>query len=376
MKSTRSKPALSAFFVAVAAALALAGCGSSGGIPSGDVAVVAGNQISLRAVNHWMYVIVKSQAASSPGTPVIVPTDPPNFASCVSEARAEIPQLKKTPTSQLRTDCKTDFQGLSQQAMQLLITAYWYQADAHKLGINVTPAQVQKALATTKKTQFQSESEYQTFVKQSGMTQADINYRILINQVYTKLAARHQTKVTSATIAAYYSAHKSSFGTAQTRNMRIVLTKTAAEASTAKAALQHGQTWKVVAKKYSTDPTTRNVGGLLSNVKAGQQDQALSTAAFAAPLNKLLGPIKGQFGYYVLDVIKITPATQQTLAQSTAQIRKTLSQQYATDAENVVDAHAKRDWLSKTHCLATYAMNQCSGYKAPKTSSSSTTAAP
>ncbi|MHB1835278.1 MAG: peptidyl-prolyl cis-trans isomerase [Solirubrobacteraceae bacterium] len=376
MKSRRSILALSAFFVA--AALAISACGSSsGGIPSGSVAVVAGNPISLRAVNHWMYVAAKGQAASSPGTPVIVPNDPPNFTRCINQARAEIPALKKTPASQLKTDCSQLFTNLSGQVMDFLIKAYWYQADAHKLGIHVTAAQVQQALDKAKKTQFTNAAQYQTFLKQSGMTEADISYRVLINQVFLKLQALHKQTVTPAAIASYYNAHKSTFGTPQTRNMRIVLTKTQAQAQAAKSALQSGQSWKTVAKKYSTDPTTKNSGGLLTNVTAGQQDQALSTAAFAAPLNKLLGPIKGQFGYYVLDVIKITPATQQTLSQATAQIKSTLTTQYANNAGNAVDAHAKKDWLAKTQCKATYAMADCSGYKPPKTSStSSATPAP
>ena len=91
--------------------------------------------------------------------------------------------------------------------------------------------------------------------------------------------------------------------------MRIVLTKTQAGAQAAKQALSHGQSWTVVAKKYSIDPTTKNKGGLLNGVTKGQQDAALSTAAFSAKVNKVIGPVKGQFGYYVIEVTKIVPAT-------------------------------------------------------------------
>ena len=128
-----------------------------------------------------------------------------------------------------------------------------------------------------------------------------------------------------------------------------------------------------MAKKYSIDPTTKNKGGVLTNVTAGQQDAALSKAAFAAPVNKLLGPVKGQFGYYVLEVTKITPATSQTLAQATPLIKQTLTGQLTQQAaQTAVDSQAKKDWLSKTTCRSQYAMADCKGYKAPKTS----TAAP
>jgi len=101
-----------------------------------------------------MFVAAKEQAAQSPGQPVIVPNDPPNFTKCVTQVKAEIPTLAKTSTKTLTADCKTLFTSLSSQVMDFLIKAYWYQADAHKMGINVTDAQVQKALAAAKKGQF------------------------------------------------------------------------------------------------------------------------------------------------------------------------------------------------------------------------------
>jgi foldase protein PrsA len=368
MKTLRSIPALGAFFVL--AAIAISACGSS--VPGNSVASVAGNPISLQAFNHWMYVDAKGQAASSPGQPVIVPNDPPNFTNCIAQARAKIPTLKKTPAKTLKADCKQLFTSLSSQVMDFLIKAYWYQGTAHKLGINLTNAQVQTALAKAKKGQFSTPAQFTAFLKQSGQTAADIAYRVRVNQIFMKLTARHPTTVTPAKIAAYYAAHKTQFGSPQTRNMRIVLTKTAAQAEAAKKALQKGQSWTVVAKKYSTDPTTKNKGGVLTNVTAGQQDAALSKAAFAAPANKVLGPVKGQFGYYILEVTKITPATQRSLAASTATIKQTLSGQLTQAAQTAVDNQAKKDWLSKTTCRAEYAMADCQGYKAPKTS----TAAP
>ncbi|HWE08139.1 MAG TPA: peptidyl-prolyl cis-trans isomerase [Solirubrobacteraceae bacterium] len=372
MKTPRSILALGAFFVLVA--MAIAGCGGSS-VPSGSVAAVAGNPISTRAFNHWMYVAAQGQAAQSPGQPVIVPEDPPNFTKCISQVKAEIPSLRKTADKTLKADCAQLFQSLSSQVMDFLIKAYWYQADAHKMGIKLTDAQVNAALAQAKKSQFQSAAQYETFLKQSGQTAQDILFRVRVNQIFTKLTSRHPTTVTPAMIAAYYTTHKSQFGTPETRNMRIVLTKTAAQAEAAKTALQHGQSWSTVAKKDSTDPTTKNKGGQLTGVTAGHQDAALSKAAFAAPANKLLGPIKGQFGYYVLQVTKITPAKQRSLAQSTPLIKQTLTSQLQSQAQTAVDSHASKNWKSQTKCLAQYAMADCSGYKAPKSSSTSSSAA-
>ncbi len=319
MKTRRSIPALGAFFVLIA--LAVSACGSS--VPDGSVAVVAGNPISHKAVNHWMFVLAKQQVSqSAPGQPVIVPNDPPRFSKCVKQVRVQIPALKNTKDAQIRADCKQLFTTLSGQVMDFLIRAYWYQAEAHKQHIHVTDAQVQQALATAKKSGFSTAAQFQNLLTTTGQTLADVTYRIRVQTIYSKLLAKHPTTVTPAQVASYYAAHKSSFGSPQTRDMRVVLTKTAAAAAAARKALDHGQSFAKVAKKYSIDPTTKSKGGLLTGVSAGQQDTALSTAAFgpSAKVGKLVGPIKGQFGYYVLEVTKITPAKSETLAQATKAI--------------------------------------------------------
>jgi foldase protein PrsA len=370
MKRIRMRLALGAFFV-LATAVALAGCG--GGVGSDQVAVVAGNPITTRAFNHWMYVAAKSQAAQSPGQPVIVPEDPPNFNQCVANVKKQIPQLASTPAKQLKTDCSQLFTSLSSQVMDFLIKAYWYQGEAHNQHINISDKQVQQAFNTAKQAQFPTTAQFQSFLSQTGQTLDDILFRFRINQVYTKLLSKHSTgSVTQAQIEQYYNAHKSQFGSASTRDIRIVLTKDQATANKAKQALQSGQSWAAVAKQYSIDPTTKNAGGLLKNVKQGQQDAALDQAAFSAPANQLQGPVKGQFGYYVLEVTAIHPGTQQSLAQATPQIRQTLTAQQQTNAQSAVDSKAKKDWQSKTECSKAYAMADCKGYKAPKTSTSTT----
>ena len=64
-----------------------------------------------------------------------------------------------------------------------------------------------------------------------------------------------------AAIQQYYNAHQNQFGTPETRNMRLVLTKTAAQANAAKRALQSGGAGARWRKQYSIDPTTRTTAG-------------------------------------------------------------------------------------------------------------------
>jgi foldase protein PrsA len=379
MKPLRSFPALCAFFVV--AALIVAGCGSSsssstgnaGTVPSTDAAVVAGNPITKRAVLHWMFVDAKGEAAQSPGSPVIVPTDPPEFPKCIAQVKKEIPTLAKESDAKIRTACQSAFTSYSQAVMGFLITGYWYQATAHKLGINLTPAQLTAAVNKAKtESGIKTAAAYKKFLASSGYTPQDIAFRIRISTIFMKLIKQHPTAVTNAEIASYYNAHKASYGSAEKLNLRIVLAKTQANANAAKAALQSGQSWDAVAKKYSIDPTTKDTGGLLKGITAKQEDAALSKAAFSAPLNQLQGPVKGQFGYYVFEVLSKTPATQQSLAQATKAIKSTLTTQKQTAAEAAVNKLASGQWKGSTVCNKLFATTDCSNYVKPKTTASAT----
>jgi foldase protein PrsA len=365
MMTKRYFTALGAFFVL---GLGIAACGSS--VPGNAVANVGGNPVTAQAFNHWMFVAAKSQAAQSPGQPVIVPTDPPQFNQCIANVRKQIPSLAKTATKTLRSDCQNLFTSLSSQVMDFLIKAYWYQAEAAKDHISVADSAVLKAFNTAKTQQFSTPAQYTAFLTQTGQTQDDIVFRFRINEIFKKLLAKQGSTVSAAAIQNYYTSHISQFSTPETRDLRIVLAKTAAQATAAKQALSKGQSWAAVAKKYSTDAATKNKGGALLGVVKGQQDAALDTAAFSATANQIIGPVKGQFGYYIVEVTKIHPAHRQTLAQATAVIRQTLTSQTQTAAQTAVDAAAKKHWLGQTSCRSGYAMADCSGYKAPKTSTS------
>ena len=80
--------------------------------------------------------------------------------------------------------------------LDFLIKAYWYQADAAKMGIKVTDAEVQKAFTTAKNSQFPTAAGYNTFLSQTGQTTQDVLFRFRINEILQKLSAKHTKAVT------------------------------------------------------------------------------------------------------------------------------------------------------------------------------------
>jgi Parvulin-like peptidyl-prolyl isomerase len=375
--------ALGAFFVSMA--LALAACGGDS-IPGNAVAKVGDASISKDTFNHWLQVAaISSQGSQQPGaaaTKASIP-DAPDFKNCIAEKAKSAPKPAKgqpKPTdATFKSQCSQEYDGLKQQVLQFLISSEWIQGEAKDQKVEVSQKDIDKQFETTKKQSFPKPKDFDNFLKTSGMTLEDIKFRVkldaLSNALRKKITAG-KDKVSDAQIQAYYDKNKSRFAQPERRDLRIILTKTQAKATEAKAALKSGQTFKAVAKKFSIDQASKNQGGVLLAVAKGQQEKALDTAVFAAQLSKLQGPVKTQFGFYIFKVGKITPASQQSVKDATATIKQLLASQ---NQQKALDAFVKdfRDkWKGKTNCRKEYTTQDCKNAPKPKTTTTGGTTTP
>ncbi|WP_052476335.1 peptidylprolyl isomerase [Cohnella kolymensis] len=73
-------------------------------------------------------------------------------------------------------------------------------------------------------------------------------------------------------------------------------------ANEVKAKLDKGGSWDELAKQYSTDPGSKDKGGLYDKQRAGQWDPAFKEAANTQEIGKIGEPVKSQFGYHVMKV--------------------------------------------------------------------------
>ena len=355
-----------------ACAVLIAGCGSD--VPTNGVAKIGDTVITKDQFNHWLNAAAHGSAA--PGSNVTVP-DPPNFAKCVAnQAKQPVPKGAKKPTSaQLKTQCKQQYDALKQQVMQFLVSAAWIQAEADKQGVQVSDKEVQKQFQDQKKQSFQKDEDYKKFLQSSGMTEADLLFRVKLdvisNDVRNKII-KGKDNVSQAQIASYYNKNKQRFAQPERRDLNVVLTRTKAKAAAAKQALDGGQSWASVAKKYSIDEASKAQGGKLPGVAKGQQEKSFDEAIFSAKKGDIVGPVKTQFGYYVFDVTKTTPASQQSLAQTKETIRNLLKSQNQQKALNDFVKKFRTDYKDKTKCAKAYVIPDCSN--APKTKTTPTPA--
>jgi foldase protein PrsA len=354
---------------------AVAGVGATfaacGGVPGNSVATVDGESIEKEDFSHWMTVASKSSGAQN----AAVPDPADDYAKCVAAKRKATPApakgQPKVTDAQLKTQCKTEYEQLRNQVLQLLISFQWIQGEADAMGIKVTDAEVKKAFDEQKKQSFPKEEDYKKFIQQSGQSNEDIIQRVKLDLLSNKIrdkVVKGKDNVSDKAISDFYNKNKARFAQPEKRDLRVVLTKTKANADKAKAALESGDSWKAVTKKYSIDDTSKAAGGKLPAQAKGTLDKELDDAVFSAKKGELVGPVKTQYGYYVFTVSAITEASQQTLAEAKETIKQTLQSQEQQKALDTFVKDFTKRWKDKTECAENYTTTDCkNGPKATPT---------
>jgi foldase protein PrsA len=367
---------LGAFFVLP---LALSACGDSG-VPGNAVVDIGGDPIKTSTFDHWFKVAATTQQQQTGATGAAAVPDPPNFTQCIANKKKTAAKPAKgqpNPTdATYKKQCQQEYNSLRDSVMQFLITSAWIEGESHDRGVKVSDTDVKKDFDKQRQQSFPKDKDYLAFLKSSGYVQEDLLYRIKVQDLTNKLRTKileGTDKVSSAQIADYYNKNKSRFSVPEKRDLRIVLTKTEAQANKAKAALEAGQSWKTVASKYSIDQGTRDNGGLLAAVPKGQQEKALDDATFSATKGKVGGPVKTQFGYYVFEVTKVTPGSQQSLDQSKDSIKQLLVSQQQQKKIDAFSKEFQKKWKDRTDCRKGYVTDDCKN--APKKSATTATAA-
>ncbi|HEX2233547.1 MAG TPA: peptidyl-prolyl cis-trans isomerase [Thermoleophilaceae bacterium] len=346
---------------AVLGAAAVAGCGNS--VPSGSVAKVGDATITKAEFDKWLGSASQGAAA---GGQAAAP-DPPEFEKCVA-AKQQQPQPQGGPKptkAQLKKQCRDEYDQLKGDVMQFLIQAEWVQQEAEEQDINVSDQEVRNRLEEEKKRAFpgkDGEKRYQEFLRTSGMSEEDILFRFRLETLQQKLTQKiteSEARVTDQDVKDYYDKNKQRFAQPERRDLNVVLTKTKARANQAKGALDDGQSFRQVARRYSIDEGSKSQGGKLPDVAEGQQEKAFNDAIFKARRGDLQGPVKTQFGWYVFEVTRVKPASQQSLEQSEETIKNLLRSQRQQKALDDWIKEFRERYKQQTVCAEDFEVAEC-----------------
>jgi len=143
--------------------------------------------------------------------------------------------------------------------------------------------------------------------------------------------------VSDADMQAWFSAHKSDYVAPEKRAMQVITANS--EASAASLAT----IWKAGAGWDAMQAAAKAAGATAVDLPLSTPDQVpspeLAKAAFAAPINAVIGPIKAVFGSQILRVTTITPAKNPSFESLRDSIRGKVAAEKALD---LIDARAQK----------------------------------
>ncbi len=345
--------------------LAVAGTGffAHGGEPGDAVATVDGQAIEQQEFDRWMTIAARS-------TDSVVPDPATGYRRCIAAKRKAMPAKgrSKVNDARLARQCKQDYARLRDQVLQLLISFKWIQGEAAAQNVIVTDAEVAQSFRQQKRQSFPKDADYQRFLERSGQTEDDVVQRVKLDLLSNKLRDKitaGKDQISEQASAQFSADHRSRFAEPEKRGLRLVLTKHEVDAERARSALERGNSWKAVAKRYSIESGSKHAGGKVPALAKGMLGGRFDKAVFSARKHRLVGPIRTKYGYWVFTVTSVEPARQRPLAEVKKTIRETLvseAQQAALDAF-VQDFTAR--WRAKTECAARYTTTDCRNGPAP-----------
>jgi len=208
-------------------------------------------------------------------------------------------------------------------AQQRVVRLAWFKPADFAAQVHVTPAEVQ--------TFYQNNTSL--FQKPE---QANIEYVVLSAD-----ALASQVQVTAEQAKAYYDAHLAQYTTPEERRASHILISvpadaTAAQQEAAKAKAEaiarqvkaHPDEFAAVARKESQDPGSADKGGDLGYFTASAMVKPFADAVFGmTKVGDIVGPVKTQFGYHIIELTGIKPGGQQPFDSVKADIEKQLQQQ-------------------------------------------------
>jgi parvulin-like peptidyl-prolyl isomerase len=292
----------------------------------------------------------------------------------VSEAdykRALLQQVTQEGLKKIPSESSEKFAELKEKTLnEGILQPLWIRGEAEELGVSVTPKQVESELAQIKKSSFPTEKAFQEFLKTSHLTAEDVNKRLelqLLSGAVQQKVASNVKEASRSEIAEYYETEKANqFTVKPTRDIRVIINKDKAKTEAAKEALEGDDSaanWKVVAKKYSEDPTSSSKGGLQKEISAELLRGPLKNAIFGSATGEIVGPVGFQKNYFVIEVEKLNPRKVKTLAEVGSQISTQLTEQLQQEffADWVSEFQSK--WRSRTFCASGFLVSYCSNYK-------------
>jgi peptidyl-prolyl cis-trans isomerase C len=136
----------------------------------------------------------------------------------------------------------------------------------------------------------------------------------------------------------YYETHKEEFYQKPGAHTRHILTQTEGDALSAALEVYKTKDFAKVASEYSRDPNSANNGGDLGWVEKGMMVAPVEAAIEAASIGSLVGPVKSDYGWHVIEVTERRSGRQLSFDESVERAVQGLQKQYLNNELKELEA--------------------------------------
>ena len=205
-----------------------------------------------------------------------------------------------------------------EQIIDTLVAEKLLEAEVRKLRIDVTDAEVERIVQSTMRENNLTEDTLKVALSRQGMSLPDYKEQLkkqLTKMKIVQLKVKSRVNVTDIDVD---TAKKQQDRAAKTGGITftkvrarhvLFLVPAGADAEAAKtkalqarAKIEAGADFAEVAAAESEDPGSKARGGDLGVFGRGEMVPEFERAAFEAPLNKVVGPVRSSFGWHVIRV--------------------------------------------------------------------------
>jgi parvulin-like peptidyl-prolyl isomerase len=201
----------------------------------------------------------------------------------------------------------SEYEVLKASVLAVLLQSAARELSAQKLGIEVTPAEIERRLKEIKQQTFKGdEKKYRAQLERQGLTDAEvralIRTQLISERVADKISA--ETTVGEDEIHDYYEEHLSDY-VQPTRKVREILVGKDKEelANKIYRELKNGADFGKLAKRYSQDPGSKDIGGKFT-ARQGKDVPDFDRVAFSIKTGELAKPFETpEYGWFIVKAV-------------------------------------------------------------------------
>lgn len=284
-------------------------------------------------------------------------TGDPNVAATVGDADITITEVEEqfervSKQPQLAQQLEQDTEGtyrkqLQAQVLTQLVFTSIFEQWAEELDITVTDEEVDEERAEVVE-QLGGEEQLTAAAEQAGLSSEEVNDELRSSVLQDKVVEEvgGDAEVSDEDIEAFYQENQATRFSTKAR-ARHILVETEAKAKELLKQIENGADFAEIAMKESTDEGSGAQGGDLGEFDPAQMAPPFAQAVLSANIGQVVGPVRTQFGFHLIEVQERTDA--QELEDAREEIRSELQagqreqafqeklQQRAKDAEITVN---------------------------------------